>query len=64
MTSAPFMAVEEAPESVYLHPGQIYTAAHAAYVTTVLGSCVAVWPSYRRTVRRPSRSCICPICTS
>lgn len=42
MTSAPFMAVEEAPESVYLHPGQIYTAAHAAYVTTVLGSCVAV----------------------
>lgn len=42
MTSTPFMAVEEAPESVYLHPGQIYTAAHAAYVTTVLGSCVAV----------------------
>jgi chemotaxis protein CheD len=36
------MAVEEAPESVYLHPGQIYTDAHAAYVTTVLGSCVAV----------------------
>lgn len=42
MTSATFMAVEEAPESVYLHPGQIYTAAHAVYVTTVLGSCVAV----------------------
>jgi len=36
------MAVEEAPESVYLHPGQIYTASHAALVSTVLGSCVAV----------------------
>ena len=36
------MAVEEAPESVYLHPGQIYTASHAVLVSTVLGSCVAV----------------------
>jgi len=36
------MAVEEAPESVYLHPGQIYTADHAALVSTILGSCVAV----------------------
>lgn len=36
------MAVEEAPVSVYLHPGQIYAAAHAAMVSTVLGSCVAV----------------------
>ena len=42
MTASRFMAVEEAPESVYLHPGQIFSAAHAAYVTTVLGSCVAV----------------------
>jgi chemotaxis protein CheD len=38
----PFMAVEEAPECVYLHPGQIYAASHAALVTTILGSCVAV----------------------
>lgn len=37
-----FMSAEEAPESVYLHPGQIYTASHAALVSTVLGSCVAV----------------------
>ena len=42
MNAASFMAVEEAPESVYLHPGQIYTASHAALVSTVLGSCVAV----------------------
>ncbi len=28
--------------SVYLHPGQVYAAAHAAYVTTILGSCIAV----------------------
>ena len=42
MNAATFMAVEEAPESVYLHPGQIYTASHAALVSTVLGSCVAV----------------------
>jgi chemotaxis protein CheD len=42
MSSSPFMAVEEAPVSVYLHPGQVYAAAHAAFVTTVLGSCVAV----------------------
>ena len=40
--SATFLAAEEAPESVYLHPGQIYTASHAALVSTVLGSCVAV----------------------
>lgn len=37
-----FMAAEEAPVSVYLHPGQIYVAAHAAMVSTVLGSCIAV----------------------
>jgi chemotaxis protein CheD len=36
------MSVEEAPVSVYLHPGQIYTAPHAALVSTILGSCVAV----------------------
>jgi chemotaxis protein CheD len=42
MSCTGFMAVEEAPESVYLHPGQIYTARHAAFVSTVLGSCVAV----------------------
>lgn len=42
MSTASFMAAEEAPESVYLHPGQIYAAAHAAFVSTVLGSCVAV----------------------
>lgn len=36
------MPVEEAPASVYLHPGQIYTTAHASLVSTVLGSCVAV----------------------
>jgi chemotaxis protein CheD len=40
--SAVFMAVEEAPESVYLHPGQLHTAAHATLISTVLGSCVAV----------------------
>lgn len=42
MTSAQFMAVEEAPVSVYLHPGQVYAASHAAFVTTILGSCIAV----------------------
>lgn len=42
MTTAPFMAVEEMPVSVYLHPGQIYAARHAALVSTVLGSCIAV----------------------
>lgn len=42
MSAPSFMAAEEAPVSVYLHPGQIYTAAHAALVSTVLGSCVAV----------------------
>jgi chemotaxis protein CheD len=36
------MPVEEAPESVYLHPGQMYVASHAALVSTILGSCVAV----------------------
>ena len=41
MTAA-FMAAEEAPESIYLHPGQIYTASHTVLVSTVLGSCVAV----------------------
>lgn len=40
--SALSMAVEEAPESVYLHPGQIHTASHATLISTVLGSCVAV----------------------
>ena len=42
MTAAGFLAAEEAPESVYLHPGQVYTAGHAALVSTILGSCVAV----------------------
>ena len=42
MTALRFMAAEEAPESVYLHPGQLYVAAHAAMVSTILGSCVAV----------------------
>ena len=42
MTAAVFLAAEEAPESVYLHPGQVYTAGHAALVSTILGSCVAV----------------------
>ena len=42
MSSATFMAAEEAPVSVYLHPGQIHTGAHAALVSTILGSCVAV----------------------
>jgi chemotaxis protein CheD len=41
--SAPlFMPAEEMPISVYLHPGQVYAASHAALVSTVLGSCVAV----------------------
>jgi chemotaxis protein CheD len=44
------MAVEEAPESVYLHPGQIYVVSHAALVSTILGSCVAVclWDAVAR----------------
>jgi len=42
MGNASFMAAEEAPENVYLHPGQLYAAAHATLVSTVLGSCVAV----------------------
>ena len=42
MTTPGFMAAEEAPVSVYLHPGQMYAASHAALVSTVLGSCVAV----------------------
>ena len=42
MSASGFLAVEETPESVYLHPGQLYTAGHAALVSTVLGSCVAV----------------------
>jgi chemotaxis protein CheD len=40
--SATSMPVEEAPVTVYLHPGQIYTGPSAALVSTVLGSCVAV----------------------
>ena len=36
------MAVEEAPATVYLHPGQLYTASCAALVSTILGSCVSV----------------------
>lgn len=36
------MAVEEAPVSVYVHPGQLYVASHAALVSTILGSCVSV----------------------
>jgi chemotaxis protein CheD len=42
MSVPTFMAAEEAPVAVYLHPGQIYAASHAALVSTVLGSCVAV----------------------
>lgn len=42
MSAARFLAVEEAPETVYLHPGQLHTASHATMVWTVLGSCVAV----------------------
>jgi chemotaxis protein CheD len=42
MSSMQFLAAEEAPVSVYLHPGQIYAASHAALVSTILGSCVAV----------------------
>lgn len=42
MSAASFMAAEEAPGSVYVHPGQIHVAAHATLVSTVLGSCVAV----------------------
>ncbi|HEX6159410.1 MAG TPA: chemotaxis protein CheD [Thermoanaerobaculia bacterium] len=42
MSAAVSMAVEEAPETAYLHPGQLLTAAHATLVSTVLGSCVAV----------------------
>ena len=42
MSGTAFMPVEEAPASVYLHPGQLYVAAHAALVSTILGSCVAV----------------------
>jgi chemotaxis protein CheD len=41
-TVSPLMAVEEAPEIVYLHPGQLYAARHAALISTILGSCVAV----------------------
>lgn len=37
-----FMAAEEAPESIYLHPGQLHTGVQAALVSTILGSCVAV----------------------
>ena len=40
--SATFMAAEEAPESVYLHPGHIHTGRQAAFISTILGSCVAV----------------------
>jgi chemotaxis protein CheD len=36
------MPVEEAPEIVYVHPGQIYVASQSALVSTILGSCVAV----------------------
>ena len=42
MSSSVFMAVEESPETRYLHPGQLFTASHAVLVTTVLGSCVSV----------------------
>ena len=42
MSVPTFMAAEEMPVSVYLHPGQIYAASHAALVSTILGSCVAV----------------------
>lgn len=42
MSTRSFMTVDEAPASVYLHPGQIYTASQGVLVSTVLGSCVAV----------------------
>lgn len=42
MSNLPMMAAEEAPVSVYVHPGQLYAASHAALVSTILGSCVAV----------------------
>jgi chemotaxis protein CheD len=42
MSSAQLLPAEETPESVYLHPGHVYTASHPALVSTVLGSCVAV----------------------
>lgn len=32
----------ETPAGIYLHPGQIYTAAHSGLVSTIVGSCVAV----------------------
>jgi Chemotaxis protein; stimulates methylation of MCP proteins len=36
----PMLAV--GTERVYLHPGQMFAAAHRCAITTVLGSCVAV----------------------
>ncbi|HYR27768.1 MAG TPA: chemotaxis protein CheD [Thermoanaerobaculia bacterium] len=42
MAGHAFMAAEEAPENVYLHPGQLYVASHSVMVSTILGSCVAV----------------------
>lgn len=42
MSNATVMAAEEAPVSVYVHPGQLFAASHAALVTTILGSCIAV----------------------
>jgi chemotaxis protein CheD len=42
VTSSAFMAAEEAPASLYLHPGQLHAASHALYLSTVLGSCIAV----------------------
>jgi chemotaxis protein CheD len=37
-------------ESVYLHPGQIFTSSEPSAVTTILGSCVAVvlWDEARK----------------
>ena len=42
MTAPRFMAAEEQPVTVYLHPGQLYVTPQSALVSTVLGSCVAV----------------------
>lgn len=42
MRRAEFMAAEESPAGVYLHPGQIHATSHSTLISTVLGSCVAV----------------------
>ncbi|HEX7151958.1 MAG TPA: chemotaxis protein CheD [Thermoanaerobaculia bacterium] len=44
------MPADESPQSVYLHPGHIYTTSHATLISTVLGSSVAVslWDPHTR----------------